>query len=211
MTVQTLSGTGTTESFTVTELLPDRTYSFLADVPVRVAFRETRGTASAVATTDLILAAGVTYRFRIRKGDGWGSTFVYCEAANGVAAYNLAISLIEGVPSGRFDKYDDRVIDAPSSDDGSPAYKKPQRLAGVGATPSATVGIFNSDRRFSILNGATAVLCTVGDAPAVVIPAYSEYEFVANRAASYTDAMLTASVVAQDGVSSFETFVVQKD
>lgn len=210
MTNQILSGTGASEEYNRNKLLLDRTYLFTADVPVRVAFRKDPALTNVVSSSDLLLNAGQEYRFKIDAGDGWGSYYVYCEAADGVSAYNLTIDLLYHRPDGRFDKYDLRVGVAPCSDIATPSHRSVMRLSGTGNVAETTTTRLMQDRRYLILNGDETVVCNIGDSLQVTLQPYGQYEFVASNDYSYKDSTMYVSVVAQDGVSAFETFVIQK-
>lgn len=212
MNVQTLSGSGTTETHTDQELVPDRVYSLLATVPVRIAFRGERGVVNAVGTGPnggLILNGGVEYKFLVRKGFGWASTFIYAEAATGSGAYTLTVSIVSPVATGmRGPQYDKTIIEAPSQDPGAPWNKNAHRLdASSTMTPSLV-----ADRHHVIMNGAGTFVVDISDPKSgpekerVSIPAYSSYEFMANRSASYETGSLLV-----ERVSGTEAFVIQKD
>lgn len=86
------AGTGTTESSnTDSPFLMGRQYLFtVGPVAVRVVFSKTGGQANVVSSTNsLILPANSWCIFTTIEHDeeGWGSQFVYVEAADGTSAY----------------------------------------------------------------------------------------------------------------------------
>lgn len=89
---QRLAGTGTTESSNPRKLMRDRiheltVYGTPGTNDVRVVFGIEGGLSDQVSTTDFVVPAGTTYPFLAVEGTGFGSTFVYVEAANGTDTY----------------------------------------------------------------------------------------------------------------------------
>jgi len=95
-----LAGTGATEVSNDSPLMPQRLYtlSVAGSVAVRASFRATVGIANAVATTDFVIPGNSDYTFlaEVNSDQGYGSIYVYVEAADGASNYECFL-----VQSGR--------------------------------------------------------------------------------------------------------------
>lgn len=91
----TLANTGTTESST-SLLDVGRVYAISNNTtaPIRVAFRSTVNTPTAVNAEDIVIGSYETYYFKTwmkNNGTDYGVRVVYVEAADGVAAYSARV------------------------------------------------------------------------------------------------------------------------
>ncbi len=96
-TPQICSGTGTTESSTKRSLIKGKLHMlYVGAAGVRVRFSGTKGLAGAVdPARDVVYGPWSQIQFVPEDHGSAGSTFVYVEAADGVAAYEATVVQIQ--------------------------------------------------------------------------------------------------------------------
>lgn len=93
LTPQVISGTGTSEESNSRPFAVDRMHWLIVgNEPVRVGFSAKGDLTDAIDSTNgVILPAGYVFSFKAFGGPDWGARYVYVEAADGSAEFEVSV------------------------------------------------------------------------------------------------------------------------